>query len=771
MAPKTPAERASEYRQRFKNSADRYEARKEKDKQKSKIYRANMGSIALHNYRLGVTQRTRKYRERLRTAQQLMHEVESDSQPGCAPQSPFATRQSMGKAIKRVHNALSHSPRKKIAVVAKIAVDLGLQLVTSPQTKQISTAITAETKNCVTQFYLRDDISRHFPGRKDVITTVVDGKKQKAAKRMLMYNLKEAHHIYQEENNENTVGLSKFCSLRPTEVYLVSSTSQVACCCPYCENIKLLFHSLKWKEVDGTTTKSPYELLTKVVCDPKNQFCMKGECTDCRLSKNITSYIEQLVDEDNEMVQIQVEQWDGGKLVRRQYSLEDIYNMLQEKLRQFTLHIFTISKQNEALNRSKQTLKEDTIIIQTDFAENYAIKYQNEVMAAHWTTCLGESATIYTAVVYYISPSTKQISHTCFAVISNTTKHRSLEVQVFNGHIFDHLKTFLNISFNHVHIWTDGAPAHFKNRYSMTALSHHRSLHSCTADWNFMESYHGKGPHDGVGAVVKYQVYRRVLQNREVVRSASDVFSVANKLVGKTVCLYVDVEEVKSSAKMYEDLWQNCKAIPGIQKCRYVKALGPYHIALYAHTLDTSPLAECNLEPHISESDSESDDLPIMPIAELNSNDSGTDNSEENGTPVKLRKMNKTQLHTLNKQSQSTSSRPKSKCVQSLKEALDTHSREKLPELNGFIISKFHGHHYVAQIMKIIHHKGYVNDYLINFMKKVKQDKIFMSFAFRETEDKHTITFTEIYHILPTPTQERLRFKWEWKDEYPSVMN
>ena len=54
-----------------------------------------------------------------------------------------------------------------------------------------------------------------------------------------------------------------------------------------------------------------------------------------------------------------------------------------------------------------------------------------------------------------------------------------------------------------VKIWTDGAAKHFKNRYAMSFFTHFERLFGAPAVWNFTESYHGKGPMDGVGAVLK----------------------------------------------------------------------------------------------------------------------------------------------------------------------------------------------------------------------------------------------------------------------------
>ena len=84
--------------------------------------------------------------------------------------------------------------------------------------------------------------------------------------------------------------------------------------------------------------------------------------------------------------------------------------------------------QSAAFKQQKQNLTEGHIIIQTDFAENYAIKHQNEVMTAHWQPSTGESVTIYTSIVHYVQDDEHKTK--AYAIVSDTKAHSSLEAQV-----------------------------------------------------------------------------------------------------------------------------------------------------------------------------------------------------------------------------------------------------------------------------------------------------------------------------------------------------
>jgi hypothetical protein len=43
----------------------------------------------------------------------------------------------------------------------------------------------------------------------------LEGKKVPVSKRLILLNLKEAHYLFQQDNPNVKIGLSKFCFLRP----------------------------------------------------------------------------------------------------------------------------------------------------------------------------------------------------------------------------------------------------------------------------------------------------------------------------------------------------------------------------------------------------------------------------------------------------------------------------------------------------------------------------------------------------------------------------
>ncbi|CAF4812779.1 unnamed protein product [Rotaria sp. Silwood2] len=61
---------------------------------------------------------------------------------------------------------------------------------------------------------------------------------------------------------------------------------------------------------------------------------------------------------------------------------------------------------------------------------------------------------------------------------------------------------------------SDGASTHFKNKYNIHNLAHHHQDFQIEASWSFSSSGHGKGPCDGLGAVVKTTATQQLLKGR-----------------------------------------------------------------------------------------------------------------------------------------------------------------------------------------------------------------------------------------------------------------
>ena len=142
---------------------------------------------------------------------------------------------------------------------------------------------------------------------------------------------------------------------------------------------------------------------------------------------------------------------------------------------------------------------------------------------------------------------------------------------------------------NHVHYWSDGAASQFKNKFNFDNLLHHKLDFDCTADWSFFATAHGKGPVDGIGGEVKRQVWRSVLQGKEVVTCAQDFVLVASKLCHKITIMYQSSENITADTDHLTNRWEICTPLPGTHSYHYIKPINNHTLAFGKNSIFTCP--------------------------------------------------------------------------------------------------------------------------------------------------------------------------------------
>ena len=100
--------------------------------------------------------------------------------------------------------------------------------------------IPSSTIEKVQNFYLSDYSSRILPGINDYKTVIRDGKKIKAQKRLLLYNLVDLHKHFKLEYPDIPIGLSKFQYFRPCGCILTDQNgTHKVCVCKIHQNVAL----------------------------------------------------------------------------------------------------------------------------------------------------------------------------------------------------------------------------------------------------------------------------------------------------------------------------------------------------------------------------------------------------------------------------------------------------------------------------------------------------------------------------------------------------
>ena len=148
-----------------------------------------------------IAQQRKLNQDRVRKHRMLKKEKRTVEQEGQDQGiNPYSTPQALGKAVGKVKPYLPKSPRKRKAIVEKLASSTGIHLL-KKRKKEFggNLHLNPEVKQKVYLFYVQDSISRQSPGKRDFVVGWKNGKKEHLQKRHLLFSLREAHALVLKE--------------------------------------------------------------------------------------------------------------------------------------------------------------------------------------------------------------------------------------------------------------------------------------------------------------------------------------------------------------------------------------------------------------------------------------------------------------------------------------------------------------------------------------------------------------------------------------------
>ena len=275
---KSVKERVSAFRKRVKANPVKYEAYKQNErKRKQKARREQRTEKKTAD--ADANRKRKLNRERVRRFRARKKKEEVEKSKSGIEEPVYKTPQALGKAVSRVKPVLPHSPRKRKAVVMKLANSEGITAAKKMRVHGSPNCIPVETVQIVESFFLLDSVSQQAPGKRDFVTVRVNGKKQQIQKRHLLWSLEERYALFKKEHSSVKIGFSKFCTLRPQNVLLSGQYPHQACLCSYHENIRLLCDCLSKSIPDFPTYSGQF--VDCFVCSPDSEVCMLGQCDKC----------------------------------------------------------------------------------------------------------------------------------------------------------------------------------------------------------------------------------------------------------------------------------------------------------------------------------------------------------------------------------------------------------------------------------------------------------------------------------------------------------
>ena len=183
--------------------------------------------------------------------------------------------------------------------------------------------------------------------------------------------------------------------------------------------------------------------------------------------------------------------------------------LLQSSVEAYMEHFAIAVHQDKYEKLRKEILldskEEECICVDMDFAENYEIVHRIEIQSEHWSH---SQVTLFIVITHHLEKdnpegSSKVVSEAQIFV-SEDGSHDTFFVQHAMDKLQHYFKTERNMTFSRWYINTDGAPSHFKNKYTMHSLKVFlEKSGAASVMWETCAPGHGKGPWDGIGAVIK----------------------------------------------------------------------------------------------------------------------------------------------------------------------------------------------------------------------------------------------------------------------------
>lgn len=242
-------------------------------------------------------------------------------------------------------------------------------------------------------------------------------------------------------------------------------------------------------------------------------------------------------------------------------TIEDAIHELNNQLLRFKKHWYINKQQSKYFLNQKLSQSNKEIVLQIDFAENFAVFHQDEVQAAHFGY---DQITIFTACAWHKSQAKSMV------IISDSLLHDKFAVWVFLQKIIEHLKEEFPDT-QKISIFSDGCASQFKNRFILTSLPLIEKNNKIKVTWSFFATSHGKGAVDGIGGTIKRIVWQAIKARKIQITSAKDFAKYASKVVKQIQIFYIDKEKIDDCSSEFKNICSTARPIPSLLNLHFFK--------------------------------------------------------------------------------------------------------------------------------------------------------------------------------------------------------
>ena len=410
-------------------------------------------------------------------------------------------------------------------------------------------------KQMISSFFERDDVTRVCPDRQKVATDPSDPER-KVPLRYRMAYLKTLHLKFVAEC-ELSCSYETFTRNVPFNVRKPSASDWGTCLCATCLNPELKLEKLpKLKKIE--------EGLQENMDDEKF----------AKLIQNIESLqeIEKAVDTDVEE-EITFPEWQkvenpkskkkGSKISRKVQStlkMSRFIKLLVNELTTLKDHLHRVHMQFKAFKDAREQATRDVTIatIQVDWSENTALRQAKEEKSAYY----GEDQISLHTMHIWTTEGNKSI-----VAASDCTDHSAPAVF---ASIESVMQDLVANGKNTINVESDSPLSQYRNKNVFWMIEQFSKNNQTVLKWIYLETGHGKGIPDGIGAVVKRAISDIIAMNPDKsIYSVNDllILGLAERVPSIIVIQYRE-EEVQAINKQLPEL----VGVKGTLKIREVSA-------------------------------------------------------------------------------------------------------------------------------------------------------------------------------------------------------
>lgn len=159
----------------------------------------------------------------------------------------------------------------------------------------------------------------------------------------------------------------------------------------------------------------------------------------------------------------------------------------------------------------------EEIVIWMDFAENYGCTSVEKVHSAYWNAT---AITLHSMVVY--SQSGTGTKSQSYVAVSDVMSQNATTVYTILRKFIPTLQNE-NPNLKTVHYLSGSPTSQYRNKTILQFNANHEAQFGISGRWSYLESGHGKGPCDGLGASVKRAACNAVKQGKTSILCAEEL--------------------------------------------------------------------------------------------------------------------------------------------------------------------------------------------------------------------------------------------------------